>query len=130
MITITKYPYRKCCEISMCRRMGKWWAGEAGAPNNKKLIVCGEHLIELGKAIELKFPNEFPKGNIAELEGKERQIEDLKQQLQAKTAAHECLKEQLTELKKGQEKKPAPPKNSSKTSTSLSSSSKSKGVKK
>ena len=49
MITITKYPYRKRCEISMCRRMGNGGLEEAGAPNNKKLIVCGNTLSNLVK---------------------------------------------------------------------------------
>jgi hypothetical protein len=130
MITITKFPYRRRCELNLCAKVGVWSVGTENCPARLRQIFCEEHLIELGKAIALKFPEEFPTGNIAELEDKDRQIEELKQQLEAKTTAHECLKEQLAELKKGQEKKPAPPKNSSKTSTSSSSSSKSKGVKK
>ena len=104
MITITNYPYRKRCEINPCSRLGVYSVGGENCPPRQRLIICEEHLIELGKAIELKFPEEFPKGNIAELEEKERQIADLKQQLEAKTTAHECLKEQLKELKESLEK--------------------------
>jgi hypothetical protein len=104
MITITKFPYRRRCEMNLCSCLGVHAVGEENGPARLRQIYCEDHLIELGKAIALKFPEEFPTGNIAELEDKERQIVDLKQQLDAKTTAHECLKEQLADLKKAQEK--------------------------
>lgn len=107
MITITKFPYRRRCEMNSCSCLGVHAVGVENGPARLRQIYCEEHLIELGKAIALKFPEEFPTGNIAELEDKEHQIVDLKQQLDAKTTAHECLKEQLADLKKAQEK-PAP----------------------
>lgn len=119
MITITKFPYRRRCEMNSCSRLGEHSIGEANGPARLRHVFCEEHLIELGKEIALKFPEEFPTGNIAELEDKDRQIADLKQQLDAKTTAHECLKEQLAEIKKAQEK-PAPntaPKTASKTAS-------------
>ena len=99
MITITKFPYRRRCEMNLCSCLGVYAVGEENGPARLRQIYCEDHLIELGKAIALKFPEEFPTGNIAELEDRERQISDLKQQLEAKTTAHECLKEQLAELK-------------------------------
>lgn len=104
MLDIIKFPYRKRCEMNLCSQLGVWSIGEKNGPARLRQIYCEDHLIELGKAIALKFPVEFPTGNIAELEEKDRQIADLKQQLEAKTTAHECLKEQLAEIKNTTEK--------------------------
>ena len=100
MISIKLFPYRMRCDVNRCGRLGKWSVGEDTGPKGTRVNYCTEHLIQLGKVIILKFPDEFPTGNIAEIEAKDKTIADLKVELDAKTTAHKCLKEQLEELKK------------------------------
>ncbi len=99
MIDIIKFPYRSRCEVNMCKERGVWSVGEANGPKSTRIIYCDHHLKELAKAVIAKFPEEFPTGNVAEIEKKDKKIEELTQALAAKAAAHECLKEQVKELR-------------------------------
>jgi predicted RNase H-like nuclease (RuvC/YqgF family) len=91
----------------MCKNQGDFSVGEAGGPPSTKQNYCQKHLLEIAKATMELFPDEFRTetvDNTAELEAKDKKIEELQQALDAKTTAHACLKEQLEEMRKAQEK--------------------------
>ena len=130
MLTITKFPYKTRCDVNKCSRRGEWSVGEEYGPKATRFNYCEEHLIELAKeAIEL-FPDKISvpevvhedesanlstltltadgkesstitwKNNDAKVEDMQKEIDELKAALQVKTTAHECLKEQIEELRK------------------------------
>jgi hypothetical protein len=130
MLTITKFPYKTRCDVNKCSRRGEWSVGEEYGPKATRFNYCEEHLIELAKeAIEL-FPDKIsvpevvqefepvtPKAlpltvelkesstitwenNNTKVEDMQKEIDELKAALQVKTTAHECLKEQIEELRK------------------------------
>lgn len=108
MITITKFIYHSRCDVNMCKNIGEHSVGEDRGPKTARINYCTDHLMQIAKAVIEKFPDEFPTGNIAELESKDRKIEELTLELKAKTTAHECLKEQLEKIKNENESKPKP----------------------
>jgi predicted RNase H-like nuclease (RuvC/YqgF family) len=93
----------------MCRNQGEFSVGEERGPKGTKQNYCKDHLIQIANAVIEKFPEEFSTDNTADIAAKDKKIEELETALKAKTTAHECLKEQLEEMRKEHGQKPKGP---------------------
>jgi hypothetical protein len=99
MIEITPHPRQNVrCDIAGCKYpIDPLWVNEKGSPTPLRLICCKTHLKEIILAGIEMFGDEL---KIASLNTGNKEVDELRLQLESQTAAMEVLKEKIVELER------------------------------